>query len=49
MINIEFLNSEACRLGINLDAKALKRFDLLAQRLVSWNKNLNLTAITEPD
>lgn len=49
MINIEFLNSEACRLGINLDAKALKRFDLLAQRLVSWNKNVNLTAITEPD
>lgn len=49
MINYDLLKSEAERFGTSLDDIALDRFDLLAQTLVEWNKNINLTAITEPD
>lgn len=49
MINTDFLKNEAEKMGIILDATALKRFDLFAERLVSWNKKINLTAITEPE
>ncbi|MDE5605142.1 MAG: 16S rRNA (guanine(527)-N(7))-methyltransferase RsmG [Eubacterium sp.] len=49
MINIDFLKSEAENIGIHLDSKALKRFDLFAELLVEWNNKMNLTAITEPD
>ncbi len=49
MINTEFLKKEAEKMGIQLSASALSRFDLLAQRLVSYNRKVNLTAITEPD
>ncbi|MDE6124351.1 MAG: 16S rRNA (guanine(527)-N(7))-methyltransferase RsmG [Eubacterium sp.] len=49
MINTDFLKNEAAKMGISLDGVAIKRFDLLAERLVSWNSRVNLTAITEPD
>ena len=49
MINIDFLKSEAENIGVHLDGKALKRFDLFAELLVEWNNKMNLTAITEPD
>jgi len=49
MIDLDLLKNEAQRLGVALDDLALDRFDLLEQRLLSWNKHINLTAITEPD
>lgn len=49
MIDFDLLKNEAHKLGIELDDIALDRFDLLEQRLLSWNKHVNLTAITEPD
>lgn len=49
MINIDFLKSEAEKIGVPLDDTALKRFDLFAELLVEWNNKMNLTAITEPD
>ena len=49
MINTDFLKNEAAKMGVSLDGVAIKRFDLLAERLVSWNSRVNLTAITEPD
>ena len=49
MINTDFLKKEAAKMGVSLDGVAIKRFDLLAERLVSWNSRVNLTAITEPD
>lgn len=49
MINTDFLKNEAAKMGVSLDGVAIKRFDLLAERLVSWNSRVNLMAITEPD
>ncbi|MDE6505920.1 MAG: class I SAM-dependent methyltransferase, partial [Eubacterium sp.] len=49
MINTDFLKNEAAQMGVSLDAAAIKRFELLADRLVSWNSRVNLTAITAPD
>ena len=49
MINTEFLKNEAEKMGVVLDTMAVKRFELLAQRLVSWNSRVNLTAITDPN
>lgn len=49
MINTDFLKNEAAKMGVSLDGVAIKRFDLLAERLVLWNSRVNLTAITEPD
>ena len=49
MIYTDFLKNEAAKMGVSLDGVAIKRFDLLAERLVSWNSRVNLTAITEPD
>lgn len=49
MINTDFLKNEAAKMGVSLDGVAIKRFDLLAERLASWNSRVNLTAITEPD
>lgn len=49
MINTDFLKTEAEKMGITLDSSALKRFDLFAERLVSWNQKMNLTAITQPE
>ncbi len=49
IINKELLVSNAASLGINLDEKAVERFDMLASLLIEKNKVMNLTAITEPD
>lgn len=49
MINYELLKTQAQNAGVELGKNALNRFDQYADRLVSWNKHVNLTAITEPD
>lgn len=49
MINYELLNKGISEIGIEADRHSLDRFDLFAERLVSWNKHINLTAITDPD
>ena len=36
MINTDFLKNEAAKMGVSLDGVAIKRFDLLAERLASW-------------
>ncbi len=43
------LKEKAAIFGIDLDEKALERFDIYARLLVEWNEKINLTAITEPD
>jgi len=48
-VNLELLQSEAEKFGIELSKNQLERFSLYAQILVEWNKKVNLTAITEPD
>jgi len=37
----------AGKLGIKLNARQIKQFDLYYQELVEWNKKINLTAITD--
>ncbi len=49
IINKELLKNNAALLGIQLGDEEIKRFDLLAERLIEQNKTMNLTAITEPD
>ena len=49
MINYEFLENELAKIGVTLDEYGCDRFDQYAERLVSWNKHVNLTAITDPD
>ncbi len=49
MINYELFENETEKLGIELDSYAAERFDSYAERLVRWNKHVNLTAITDPD
>lgn len=49
MINQDLLKQYIDEMGIEIDDFALDRFDVFAERLVSWNKRINLTAITEPD
>lgn len=49
MINYDFLESELAKIGVKLDEYGCDRFDSYADRLVSWNNHVNLTAITEPD
>ena len=48
-IPMDLLKEKAAEYGINLDEKALERFDLYAKLLVEWNEKINLTAITEPE
>lgn len=48
-ISMELLKNKAAEFGVNLDEKALERFDLYAKLLVEWNEKINLTAITDPD
>lgn len=48
-ISLELLKSKAAEYGVELDEKALNRFDTYARLLVEWNEKINLTAITEPD
>ncbi len=49
MIDYNLLENELDRIGIKLDSYGADRFDQYADRLVSWNKHINLTAITDPD
>ena len=37
----------ASRLGITLDAGQIERFEIYYHELISWNKKINLTAITD--
>ncbi len=48
-IPLDLLKGKAAEYGVNLDDKALGRFDLYAKLLVEWNEKINLTAITEPE
>ena len=48
-ISKSLLKEKAAEYGVNLDEKALERFDIYARLLVDWNEKINLTAITEPD
>lgn len=49
MIDYELLKREIDRIGISIDAYGCDRFDAYAERLVRWNRRVNLTAITDPD
>lgn len=49
MIIKEMLRSGALEYGVELDEKALERFDKYAELLCEWNSFMNLTAIKEPD
>ena len=48
-ISKELLKTEAAKFGVDLDEKALERFDIYAKLLVEWNEKINLTAITDPE
>lgn len=48
-ISKALLKEKAALYGVELDEKALDRFDIYARLLVDWNEKINLTAITEPD
>lgn len=45
----EKLISGAAALGIELDGRAVLRFETFTGELLEWNKVMNLTAITEPE
>ena len=44
---MEKLIDGAHKLGIELNAKQVKQFELYYQELIEWNKKFNLTAITD--
>lgn len=48
-ISKSLLKEKAALYGVELDEKALERFDIYGRLLVEWNEKINLTAITEPD
>lgn len=48
-ISKELLKDKAATFGLELDDKALERFDIYARLLVEWNEKINLTAITDPE
>lgn len=48
-ISKELLKTLASKNGIELDDKALDRFDTYAEKLIYWNERINLTAITDPE
>ena len=43
------LKELASEFGVELNETALDRFAVYAEKLVSWNEKINLTAITDPD
>lgn len=45
----EKLKAFAAEFGVALDETAIDRFAVYAEKLVSWNEKINLTAITDPD
>ena len=48
-ISLTLLKEKAAIYGVELDEKALERFDIYARNLVEWNEKINLTAITDPE
>lgn len=48
MIDREYLKQAASRAGFELDELMLEKLDCYAEMLIDWNKNVNLTAITDP-
>ena len=48
-MNRENLKKYADEIGVKLDDTALERFSVYCDFLVEYNKNVNLTAITDPD
>ncbi len=53
MMNVGFISKDslkiiAAKYGVELDEKALDRFDCYAKLLAEWNEKINLTAITDP-
>ena len=48
-ISKSLLKEKAAEFGVELDEKALDRFDIYARLLVEWNEKINLTAITDLD
>jgi len=49
LFNVELLLSAASGMGISLNAEMLGRFERYASMLTEWNKNINLTSVTDPD
>ena len=47
--NFERLQEEAARLGVTLTADHLDRFAKYFELLLTWNRKINLTAITDPE
>ena len=45
---IDRLRADAAQFGVELDARAMERFETYAALLIEWNERMNLTAITEP-
>jgi 16S rRNA (guanine(527)-N(7))-methyltransferase GidB len=45
----ELLINGAAELGVPLDSRALDRFAVFTDELLSWNRVTNLTAITQPE
>ena len=43
------LQNQAQKIDINLTNKQLNEFYTYMNLLIEWNKNINLTAITEPE
>ncbi len=48
-MNKEFLINQLNELGVTIDDVVAERFAFLEENLLSWNKNVNLTAITDSD
>ena len=48
-IPVDLLRTKAKCFNIELDDKALERFNTYAKLLVEWNDKINLTAITQPE
>ena len=46
---LEKISAAAKDLRVPLDGAALERFDVYAQLIAEYNKNINLTAITDPE
>lgn len=46
---MDALADAASKLGLTLDAEAVRRFSLFRDQLIATNRQFNLTAITDPD
>lgn len=48
-MNKEFLNNQLKQLNVNVDDVVIDRLCFLEENLLAWNKNVNLTAITDSE